>query len=159
MKLLNLCLVALLTLSVAACGHDHSNNTHTHDGDGHSHGEDGHSHEGTRHPMGQIDLGDGYRLEIAHIGGFKPGKEVVCEIVVKKDGKEIKDANVTCQVKTDSADVTMAIKAEWSSDENLYDGHIDLPDELPEDSHLVVRVRHDGKDMNHEFELKDHDHD
>lgn len=143
------------------CGHEHSNNTHTHDGKGdHPHDDSGcgHDHSGEKHPMGQVDVGDGYRLEVAHIGPFKGGNEVICEIVVKKDGKEIKDADVTCQVKTETDDVTMAVGAAWSNDENLYDGHIDLPDTLPEGSHLVVRVRHDGKDLSHEFELEGHDH-
>lgn len=159
MKFWKLGLVVLLAVVVAACGHDHNGNDHSHSNED-DHDEHGHSHEGIRHAMGQVDLGDGYRLEVTHIGDVEAGKEAMFEVVVKKDGNTIKDANVTCQViREDGSDVTVSASADWVEAEGLYDGHIKMPAALPEDAHLKVRVRHnDGFDKEHRFLLKGHDH-
>ncbi|MBZ0136796.1 MAG: hypothetical protein K8I27_10525 [Planctomycetes bacterium] len=160
MKLLNLMCALFVVLVFAACGgHDHDGNGEHNHGNDDNHGHDHDDHSGEKHPIGQVDLSDGYRLEIAHIGPAEASKEVIFEIVVKKDGTAIKDASVTIWVGDESGtEATPAEEVKWSSDENLYDGHLMMPKTMPEDAHLWVRIRHDGKDMKKEFELKDHDH-
>lgn len=163
MKYLNLCFAVLLALTFAACGgHDHDgNDAHNHGNeDDHGHDHDHDDHSGPKHSMGGHDLDGGYRVEVMHIGDIEAGKEVIFEIVVKKDGNAVKDASVTCWIGgEDGKEVSSIATAEWMGDENLYDGHLDMPGTMPEDAHLWVRIRHDGKDMRQEFEAKGHDHD
>lgn len=141
----------------AACG-GHGNDNHANE-DGHENDGHGHSHEGVEHVMGTKDAGD-YKVIVKHIGNVEKGAEVVFEIMVKKDGKDIKDAKVTIRVGQEGGeDLTPSKEAAWSDGESVYDGHLMMPKELPEGAHVYVKLSHDGNDHEVEFELEGHDHD
>jgi hypothetical protein len=144
----------------AACGHDHDgNDNHSHNGacgeDGH-----GHSHDGPRHLIGEKKYDDGYYVGLAHIGSIVAGKEVMFEVLVKKDGNDVKDAiALIWLVDKDGNELTRRVDGKWMPDENLYDTHLMLPKDLPEGTKVMVEVRHGGKKMAEAHGIKGHDHD
>jgi hypothetical protein len=151
-----LSVLAVMLLAIAGCGHDHDDNGgHSHDGDDHHH-----THEGTRHGMGSQDLGDGYHVQAAHVGKVEAGKEGVFEIVVKLNDEGIKDASVIAWIgDKDGKELIAPEQVAWSNDEKLYDGHLHMPDTLPEGARLWVKVRHKGHEKSCHFSLEGHDHD
>lgn len=77
------------TVVLAACGGGNTTNAGNVavNGQGNGHGDE----HGTVHPMGKKALGEGYEAEVGHVESDSK-TELVFEVKVLKDGKDVKDA-------------------------------------------------------------------
>lgn len=148
-------LIAALTMIAAAglfaaCG---GGDNHAHANDGHSHGnESGHGHgdhhDGEEHALGDIDLGGGIKAACTQIGDPVAGKELIVEVKLTKDGKDMTGAEIEGYIGDEAGkELGAASKGEWMADEKLYDVHGEMPKTMPDKMWFWVRVRDGGKEL------------
>jgi hypothetical protein len=139
----------------AACGdtHTHGNGAHNHaNGSGHGHGD---HHEGPKHPLGELDLGNGLKATVAQIGDVAAGKEGVFEVSLTRDGKPVTGAELEGYVGDENGkELGAPSRGEWMADEKVYDVHGEMPKNLPDKLYFWVRVRDGGKELKGKLAVK-----
>jgi hypothetical protein len=151
-------MMVLAVFALAACGGGNAtgnaNDNHGHDHDN-GHGD----HHGKVQPVGESDLGDGYKLAAGMVEHAHDAKEVMFEITLTRDGKAVSDAIVTARViLADGKDAGAGGTGNWMKDAGLYDCHVGIQSEIGDGAKLSVYVRHGDKEMTAEFPLPSHQH-
>jgi hypothetical protein len=134
-------------VALAACGGGNNatgggggNAAHNEGGEGGEHA--GHHHEGEEHDLGKKSQ-DGFDVEVTQIGDPKGGGELVFEVKVTKDGKASSEINITAHIADkDQKGGTAPKGGTWVEDEQGYDCHVMLPDELKGDEMLWIDINH-----------------
>lgn len=154
---MSLALAAALALFVAACG---GGDNHSHNGNqpgGHDHDHDDDHSKMEKHALGKLSLDGGITAEVIQLGDPVPGKEMIFEIKLTKDGAVVKDAQVTAWLGDEAGKELAAVgKGEWMADENLFDAHVECPKELPASAKIWVRVRQGGADAKGSLAIERH---
>ncbi len=139
------------TVVLAACGGGNTTNAGNVavNGQGNGHGDE----HGTVHPMGKKALGEGYEAEVGHVESDSK-TELVFEVKVLKDGKDVKDAQVKVWLgDKDGKELSPVANGEWMADEGLFDAHTAVPPTGADGLVLWVRVMHGGKDVKASFDI------
>ena len=124
-------------------GHSHDDHSHSHDDHSHSHDDHGHSHDdhddhGEERPLGTAMVGP-YEIEAAQGHGFvEPGK--LCHIVVKLPYSDDGASIVRAWIGTLDRDLYLVERADYSTDHDDYDVHVEAPDPLPDGATWWVEI-------------------